>query len=94
MKYIIADTTGSDFLIGETFVDGQKRDVWCYSKIPIVDMKMHNNGRPERSQIDTFVKPASCYNVCYNSVAAVLILYGDSCLMSSNPPLGFHFLCE
>jgi hypothetical protein len=35
---------GNFFVIGETFVDGQNRGVWCRSKKPITDMRMYENG--------------------------------------------------
>lgn len=87
------DNNGADFLMGETFVDGQQRDVWCNSKVPIVDMNMHLGGSPQNSLVDTFIKPASCYKVSFSGSQSKLVLYGDSCLFSSNA-LNSYFLCE
>lgn len=41
---IFLDFATSDFLgIGEVFVDGQNRNVWCGSMRPITDIKMYHD---------------------------------------------------
>jgi hypothetical protein len=68
--------------LGETFIDGQQRDVWCDSKIPITDMRMHWGGRQHRQGTEIFNK-ASCYIAYQNTIQRGLILYGDSCQLNA-----------
>lgn len=91
-----ADKGVSHFMIGETFVDGQGRDVWCNSKKPITDMKMHYMSvGPFKSLDDKFTQTQTCYNVHFTGVEAKLILYGDMCpLTALNNLVAFYFICE
>jgi hypothetical protein len=42
--FVVAVFISSESLmIGEVFVDGQKRDVWCNSKKPITDLNMYSD---------------------------------------------------
>jgi hypothetical protein len=71
------------FYIGETFVDGQQRDVWCDSKIPITDMKMHCGGSRMKDGSSYWLKAASCYIAYYNTGNVGLLLSGDNCLLKA-----------
>jgi hypothetical protein len=80
--------------IGETFIDGQQRDVWCDSKIPITDMRMHWGGSLYRQGNEIFTK-AACYVAFHNNVQGGLRLFGDTCLLNVKHNLhGIMFLCE
>jgi hypothetical protein len=85
------------FFLGETFVDGQNQDVWCRSKIPITDMKMHYGGSQLKQGDEKFTKSSSCY-LAYNTGSAQnvygLILFGDACLLESMNYMPFYFTCE
>jgi hypothetical protein len=79
--------------IGETFVDGQQRDVWCDSKIPITDIRMFWGGSQFRQTAEVYSK-ASCYVAYQTTKQRGLMLYGDSCHL--NAMLGINtvmFLC-
>jgi hypothetical protein len=84
------------FLVGDTFVDGQKQDVWCRSKIPITDMRMHYGGS-QLKQGDEKHSKSSCY-LAYFAGSTVnsygLILFGDSCPLTSMNYMPFYFTCE
>jgi hypothetical protein len=41
---VFFQAAGPYVVIGETFVDGQNRGVWCNSKKPITDLQMYQNG--------------------------------------------------
>jgi len=40
-KYFLVFSGGNSMMIGEVFVDGQNRNVYCNSKTPINDTKMY-----------------------------------------------------
>jgi hypothetical protein len=96
--YLADKTSPTASIIGETFIDGQQRDVWCNSKIPITDMRLHYLGSQFKEASDSFKKSASCYVAYFsgsNSNQYGLILNGDTCFISSvklYPNL--IFLCE
>jgi hypothetical protein len=86
-------------IIGETFIDGQQKDVWCNSKIPITDMRLHYGGSQLKEGSESFKKSASCYVEYFsgtdNSNQHGLILNGDTCLMASTKLYyNIFFLCE
>jgi hypothetical protein len=86
------------FFIGETYIDGQQRDVWCRSKTPITDMNLHFGGSQFRQGGgEPFTKSSSCYFGYYSGTggnAFGLILFGDSCVLSTTTYRGIFFLCE
>jgi len=86
-------------IIGESFIDGQQRDVWCNSKIPITDMDMHWGGSQYKEAGESFNKSASCYVVFFSGIANQnrhgLILNGDTCFITSSKLYSMIiFLCE
>jgi hypothetical protein len=91
-----ADNSLADFVIGESFIDGQQRDLWCRSKIPLTDPNMHYGGagKPYLSVNDGFTKSASCFKVHYNGTISKLVLYGDTCQLKALNQVDVYFLCE
>jgi hypothetical protein len=60
-------------------VDGQQKDRWCDSKIPITDTKMFFGGNLMTMPSDTFSKSASCYVSFKNQYQTGFFLAGDTC---------------
>lgn len=56
MSNVIADGSIANFNIGELFIDGQQRDVWCNSKKPITDLKMYYAGVGQYRSSDPVTK--------------------------------------
>jgi hypothetical protein len=72
-----------NFLVGETFIDGQQREVWCNSKIPITDMHMFfYSGIPNKGT-DLYTKGTTCFRVYFNNAKLGLVMQGDRCLLNA-----------
>lgn len=93
MSCIADGVTRVDFYVGETFIDGQQRDVWCNSKIPITDMRMHKGGKgPFRSADSNSNPPVSCFIANYMSRKTTLAVFSKSCV--SLCTFSISFICE
>jgi hypothetical protein len=85
------------FFIEETYVNGQQKDAWCRSKTPITDMKMHYGGSQLKQGGEPFTKSSSCYLGYYSGSVLNyygLILFGDTCVLSTNSNKKIYFICE
>jgi hypothetical protein len=90
----LATSGDAYFFISDTFLDGQQRDVWCNSKTPITDMKMHKNGISPNQPTDSTRQSVSCFMVYYNGVISRLYIYGDVCSLTDINWFEISFLCE
>jgi hypothetical protein len=88
--------SSDDFmLIGEVFVDGQNRDVWCNSKKPITDWRMYVDNSIVQLTDPVYLKITTCYIAHKNSDIHMDLKFNNTCLSSylldaSN----YYILCE
>ena len=85
--------TNQDILVGETFIDGQQKEVWCNSKIPITDRAMYFMNDPNKV-VGPITKGVTCYRVSTSAAYSGLILMGDSCSLDELSTYYFYFFCE
>jgi hypothetical protein len=80
-------------MIGEVFIDGQNRDVWCNSKKPITDLNMYLTAGHFTDPV--YAITPSCYilNYAYATKIIMLVRFGSECL-SSGTILADYVLCE
>jgi hypothetical protein len=80
-------------MIGEVFVDGQNRDVWCNSKKPITESYMYYTAGHFTDP--GYAMTPSCYILNYSSGTQIIMLVraGSECL-SSGTVLADYVLCE
>ena len=80
-------------MIGEVFVDGQNRDVWCNSKKPIPELNMYFTAGHFTDPV--FAITPSCYvmNFPYGERINMRLRSGGECL-SSGTILADYVLCE
>jgi hypothetical protein len=76
-------------MVGEVFVDGQNRDVWCSSKKAITDMNMYWNVVNNNASI--YATGPSCILLYYNSMVFVALESGNKCFAATS---NYFFLCE
>jgi hypothetical protein len=81
-------------MVGETFIDGQQREVWCDSKIPITDMNMYYSGTPAKAYGDQYTNAVSCLRVTATSHISTLVVVGDMCLLNALNSFQYFFICE
>jgi hypothetical protein len=81
------------YFIGETFIDGQQRGVWCNSKIPITDRAMYHMNDPNKVS-GLFTKGVSCYRGFFNGSASAMFLVGDMCILDALIGSNYTFFCE
>jgi len=84
-KIFVGYTTFFGF-IGEVFVNGQNKDVWCESKTVINDLSMYTAGK-SYSNIDTL----SCYSFQHGKL---LETAGDICANQQTPIQQLYCLCS
>jgi hypothetical protein len=79
-------------MIGEVFVDGQSRDVWCNSKKPITELNMYFS---YAGHDPVFAITPSCYVLSfpYGAQINLRLRSGSECL-SSGTMLADYVLCE
>jgi hypothetical protein len=95
---VLVATPDDTIMIGEVFVDGQNKDVWCISKTPINDVTMYGAGGGAHLTDPQYATIPSCY-VLYRSAGYVtnimyLLLRPSSECLSSSPTVGDYLLCE
>jgi hypothetical protein len=91
---IVVLNPGEEMLIGEVFVDGQNRNVWCNSKTPITDLSMYNT--PSELTNPVCATTPSCYVLRHFSVTSNVTMelrIGSTCL-SSYYIIDEFMLCE
>jgi hypothetical protein len=97
MEYLIINfflvfQYGGYIWIGETFVDGQNRDVWCNSKETITDLTMYY--RLKQFTDPSFAAFPSCYALYFSGGDFTLVVFERHVCFPSYEIGGKHFLCE
>jgi hypothetical protein len=90
MDFVLVLRPDDDMTIGDVFVDGQNRDVWCNSKKPINDSKMYNNG--QRNSYPMFTMYSNCLLLISNGTEVTFYLHYPC--SSSDLIYSYFFLCE
>lgn len=81
--------------IGEMFVDGQNRNVWCDSKKPITDVMMYDGEAANGHITDPIyrTRAQSCFRLFWiDSVMKLFIT--QSCPLSETNKKADYFMCE
>jgi hypothetical protein len=91
--YFLVFANGEYMMIGEVFIDGQNRDVWCNSKKPITDLKMYFTAGHLTDPV--YATTPSCYvlNYSYGTQMSMYLRSGSECL-SSGASLAEYLICE
>jgi hypothetical protein len=81
------------YLGGETFVDGQGKDVWCNSKVQITNMDMIDKPSFNVTGVPT---TTYIYQSTYNNITSILRLITG---LRVNPAYSlyygyYHFICQ
>jgi hypothetical protein len=90
---VVADNC---LVVGEVYIDGQNRDVWCNSKKLITDLNVYYYPTLVTDPSSTYATIPSCY-VMYASTTTptmrLLIRSSSECLPTGNN-VGDYVLCE
>jgi hypothetical protein len=93
--YFLVFSLGDKMRIGEVFVDGQNRNVWCNSKNPILLPGMYLN--PGLLTDPYYATTSSCYYLMYQKASSrvqLLMANSEECALSHQIMLSQYFLCE
>jgi hypothetical protein len=88
---LVSTVNGDSFMIGDVYVDGQNRNVWCNSKKAIIDDTMYKH-KVALIQPIYATKP-SCYVMEKATRMVLLILSGKQCSASDPLPFSHYILC-
>jgi hypothetical protein len=81
-------------VVGDVFVNGQSKDVWCNSKKPITELNMYGvAGGSAHLNDSQYATMSSCY-VMYCRDDMYLLVRPNSECMPSSTSAGEYFLCE
>jgi hypothetical protein len=93
-KILFSELNNLDYvIIGQTFVDGQNRNVWCDSKRPFSDIKMFFDSR-HITRYAHFSSVPSCFKLYYSSVLGLLMDDESRCILTLKNTFAKIFLCD
>jgi hypothetical protein len=92
---VVNGTANAYAMLGEVFLDGQNRDVWCNSKKTVTDKTMYRDAANYFSNPYYATTPSS-YSLTYMPPDEFLVLglQSGSGILPSGPFYNEFFLCE
>jgi len=93
VNYLSDAAVATYVFVGETFIDGQERDLWCNSKV-IIDKQMYYDGIGPNKPHDSAQKSVMCFMLFHTGPVFKLSHFADSCSVDNFIPFEISFFCE